>query len=153
MPTYLHSDLLSRHIALSHGLSPGSREQSPQSSSPKSESKRDIRGDVKAGPDDERRELALRRLSDSIMINLGTEFAQAFNRRVLEQLYFSRFHLHWPILHQSTFQRETQPEPLVQAVLVAGLWMAGTSKAREVAECQLDKIVAIQCENSVNQPF
>lgn len=117
------------------------------------ESKRDVGGDVEARPDYERRELALRRLSDSMMISLGAEFAQASNRRVLEQIYFSKFHLHWPILHQYTFQREAQPEQLVQAVLVAGLWMMGTAKAREAAECQHDKIVEIQCENSVNQPF
>jgi hypothetical protein len=87
-----------------------------------------------------------------MMISLGAEFAQAFNRKLLEQLYFSKLHLHWPILHQNTFQSVAQPEQLVQAVLVAGLWMTGTAKARQQAEFHHDKIVEIQCENSVIPP-
>lgn len=117
------------------------------------EPKRDIGNNAEAKPDDERREPALRRLSDSMMISLGAEFAQASNRRLLEQLYFSKLHVHWPILHQNTFQSKAQPEQLVQAVLVAGLWMTGTAKARQLAECHHDKIVEIQCENSVKQPL
>lgn len=117
------------------------------------EPKRDMGNVVKAKPDDERRELALRRLSDSMMISLGAEFAQASNRRLLEQGYFSKLHLYWPILHQHTYQSKPQPEQLVQAVLVAGSWMTGTAKARQLAESHHDKIVEIQCENSVKQPL
>lgn len=87
-----------------------------------------------------------------MMISLGAEFTQASNRKLLEQLYFSKLHLHWPILHQSTFHSEAQPEQLVQAVLVAGVWMTGTAKARQQAEFHHDKIVEIQCENSVIPP-
>ncbi|KFY99755.1 hypothetical protein V500_01283 [Pseudogymnoascus sp. VKM F-4518 (FW-2643)] len=112
------------------------------------EPKRDIGINAEAKPDDERREQALRRLSDSMMITLGAEFAQVSNRRLLEQGYFSKLHLHWPILHQHTFQSKPQPEQLVQAVVVAGLWMTGTTKARQLAESHHDKIVEIQCENS-----
>lgn len=87
-----------------------------------------------------------------MMISLGAELAQASNRKLLEQLYFSKLHLHWPILHQNTYQSAAQPEQLVQAVLVAGLWMTGTAKARQVAELHHDKMVEIQCGNSVIPP-
>lgn len=153
MPTYLHSDLLNRHIALSHIKPPGILALSNPASSLTPGPKGDIENSVEAKSDHERRELALRRLSDSMMISLEAELAQASNRKLLEQLYFSKLHLHWPILHQNTFQSEAQPEELVQAVLVAGLWMTGTAKARQVAERYHDEIVEIQCENSVNQPF
>ena len=86
-----------------------------------------------------------------MLISLGAELAQASNRRLLEQLYFRRLHPHWPMLHQNTFQSKTQPEELVQAVLVAGLWMTDTAKARQVAECHHDRMVEIQCKNSVKQ--
>jgi hypothetical protein len=152
VPTYLHSDLLNRHITLSHSKFPANLKISPPASSLPPEPKQDIGNTVEAKSDHERRELALRRLSDSMMISLEAEFAQASNRKLLEQLYFSKLHLHWPILHQSTFQSEAQPEQLVQAVLIAGLWMTGTAKARQQAEFHHDKIVEIQCENSVNQP-
>lgn len=153
VPTYLHSDLLNRHIALSHSLSPGKLELSPQAGFLIPEPKQDIGSNAEAKLDLERRELALRQLSDSMMISLGAELAQASNRRLLVQLYFSKLHLHWPILHRDSFQSKAQPEQLVQVVLVAGLWMTGTAKARQVAECHHDKIVEIQCENSVKQPI
>ncbi|OBT79423.1 hypothetical protein VF21_02022 [Pseudogymnoascus sp. 05NY08] len=118
VPTYFLSDLLNRHIALSHSKSSRNELSSPASSLPP-EPKQNTGSTVEAKSDHERRELALRRLSDSMMISLGAEFAKASNRKLLEQLYFSKLHLHWPILHQRTFQSEAQPEQLVQAVLVA----------------------------------
>lgn len=147
--TYFYSDLLNRHIALSHSISLGKLEYTPQANFLISEPERDIGNHVEAKPDDERRELALRRLSDSMMISLGSEIADASNRKLLEQRYFSKLHLHWPILHQNTFHSKDQPEQLVQAVLVAGLWVTGTAKERQLAESHHDKIVEIQCENSV----
>ncbi|KFY18437.1 hypothetical protein V493_08616 [Pseudogymnoascus sp. VKM F-4281 (FW-2241)] len=138
---------------MSHSLSPGNPQLSPQGSPPVTEPKGDIGNIVELEPDYERRELALRRLSDIMMISLGAEFAEASDRKLLEQLYFSKLHLHWPILHQNTFRSKTQPEQLVQAVLIAGLWMTGTAKARQQVEFHHDKIVEIQCENSVNHPF
>ncbi|KFZ01197.1 hypothetical protein V501_10146 [Pseudogymnoascus sp. VKM F-4519 (FW-2642)] len=147
--TFNRSDLLNRHTALSHSKSPANLELSSPASSLTPEPKQNIENNVQAKSDHERRELALRRLSDSMMISLGAEFAQASNRKLLEQLYFSTLHLHWPILHQRTFQSEAQPEQLVQAVLVAGLWMTGTAKARQQAEFHHDKIVEIQAASGI----
>ncbi|KFY73966.1 hypothetical protein V499_05978 [Pseudogymnoascus sp. VKM F-103] len=149
VPTYFHSDLLNRHIALSHSKSPVNLELSSPASFLTPEPKQNIENNVQTKSDHERRELALRRLSDSMMISLGAEFAQASNRKLLEQLYFSTLHLHWPILHERTFQSEAQPEQLVQAVLVAGLWMTGTAKARQQAEFHHDKIVEIQAASGI----
>ncbi|KFY11130.1 hypothetical protein V492_04628 [Pseudogymnoascus sp. VKM F-4246] len=140
------SDLLNRHIALSHNLSPGHLEPSSQGVLI-SKSKQDI-GNGEAEPDRKRRESALQQLRDNMMITLGPEITEASNRRSLEEYYFGKLHLHWPILHQYTFQSEAQPEQLVQAVLVAGLWMTGTAEAKETAELHHDKIVEIQCESS-----
>ncbi len=108
-----------------------------------------MEGDGDAKPDRECIKLPLWRLVDSKLISLGAELAQSSNRKLLEQHYFREFHPHWPILHQNTFQSKTQPEELVQAVLVAGLWMADTAKTRQLAEYHHDMMVEIQCQNSV----
>jgi Fungal specific transcription factor domain len=153
--TYRYSDLLNRHIVKSHSTSKRNLGLSHSASFLKPEPKRgignNVEGDGDAKPDRECRQLALRRLGDSMLISLGAELAQASNRRLLEQLYFRELHPHWPILHQNTFQSKTQPEELVQAVLVAGLWMTDTAKTRQLAECHHDRMVEIQCNNSVKQ--
>ncbi|KAL4772676.1 hypothetical protein BDW60DRAFT_216314 [Aspergillus nidulans var. acristatus] len=37
-------------------------------------------------------------------------------------LYFTRFHPHWPILHRATFDLAHEPPFLVQTVVMVGLW-------------------------------
>jgi hypothetical protein len=110
----------------------------------------DVEGDADAESDHGCKHLGMQ-LDDSMMITLGAELAQVSNRRSLEQLYFCEFHPHWPILHQDTFQRKTQPEELVQAVLIAGLWMIDTAKTRLLAESYHDKLVKRQCKYIVKQ--
>lgn len=155
MQTYCYSDLLNRHIVKSHSVSQKnlglSRSASFLQPEPKRASGNHVEREGDAKSDRERRELALRRLSDSMLISLGAELAQASNRKFLEQLYFRKLHPHWPILHQNTFQSKTQSEQLVQAVLVVALWMTDTAKTRQLAECQHDMMVEIQCKNSVKQ--
>ena len=155
MQTYRYSDLLNRHVVKSHSTSqsnPGlSRSASFLNSNPRKGIGKLVEGDDDAEPDRECRQFALRRLADSILISLGAELTQAPNRRLLEQLYFRELHPHWPILHQNTFQSKTQPEELVQAVLVAGLWMTDTAETRQLAEFHHDRMVEIQCNNSVKQ--
>jgi hypothetical protein len=65
----------------------------------------------------------------------------ATNRRQLEELYFGKFHPHWPILHQKTFKNSAQPPTLSIAVLIAGLWMMGTPETRQEAKLYHDAIL------------
>ncbi|KAL4817718.1 hypothetical protein BDW67DRAFT_174516 [Aspergillus spinulosporus] len=50
-------------------------------------------------------------------------------------LYFTRFHPHWPILHRATFDIAHEPPFLVQTVVMVGLWSnwARTDHSRDKA--------------------
>lgn len=86
-----------------------------------------------------------------MLITLGAELTQASTRSSLQQLYFREIHPHWPILHQNTFQSKTESEELVQAVLVAGLWMTDTASTKQLAESHHDMMFEIECKISVMQ--
>jgi hypothetical protein len=55
-------------------------------------------------------------------------------------LYFTRFHPHWPILHRATFDLAHEPPFLVQTVVMVGLWVSGTSRGRRAATELHDKL-------------
>ncbi|KAJ5939433.1 hypothetical protein N7466_002567 [Penicillium verhagenii] len=71
----------------------------------------------------------------------AVKLLQAANRSQLEELYFSKFHPHWPILHHQTFQNSAQIPTLSIAVLLAGLWMVGDPRARDEAKLYHDTIL------------
>lgn len=48
-------------------------------------------------------------------------------------LYFTHFHQHWPILHRHTFSVADEPQLLLQAVIMIGLWVSGSPAAQEGA--------------------
>lgn len=152
--TYRYRDLLNRHTIKSHstahrklGLSRSAGFFEP---APEWGIENEAEGDGDAEPDREYKQEAIR-LGNSILISPGAELADATNRRFLEQLYFRELHPQWPILHQETFQSKSQPEELVQAVLVAGLWMIDTTETRQLAESYHDRLIAIQCKYLVKQ--
>lgn len=49
-------------------------------------------------------------------------------------LYFTHFHQHWPILHRHTFSVADEPQLLLQAVIMIGLWVSGSPAAQEGAQ-------------------
>lgn len=55
-------------------------------------------------------------------------------------LYFTRFHPHWPILHRATFEVAHEPPFLVQSVVMVGLWVSGTTRGRRAATELHDKL-------------
>ncbi|KAI9376113.1 hypothetical protein BJX61DRAFT_539125 [Aspergillus egyptiacus] len=84
-------------------------------------------------------------------IGLGLDSASQIDRYV--QLYFTEFHPHWPILHRGTFSVHHEPPLLVQAVLMIGLWVSGTSSAQRAAlELHLKLGNSILAQKSKWQP-
>jgi hypothetical protein len=71
----------------------------------------------------------------------SAQLLQAANRAQLQELYFSEFHPHWPLLHKDTFQSTPQPPGLVQVVLLIGLWMVNTDEARTQAASYHDTLL------------
>ena len=49
------------------------------------------------------------------------------------ELYFSRFHPHWPILHRSTFKQSNISEELLRSVLLIGAWFSDDESAKSWA--------------------
>lgn len=48
-------------------------------------------------------------------------------------LYFTHFHQQWPILHRHTFSVADEPQSLLHAVIMIGLWVSGSPAAQEGA--------------------
>ncbi|KAH8891811.1 hypothetical protein GQ53DRAFT_137662 [Thozetella sp. PMI_491] len=138
-------DLLNRHLRQSHSLPRRkSRENCPATPSKFNGTRHattDVEGEVGIGNENELSAPGIHQLGGSILGNLGAELAQALNKELLQGLYFRQFHIHWPILNQDTFQSRSQPLQLVEAVMVAGLWMMNTAKTRPLAESLHDQLV------------
>lgn len=62
-------------------------------------------------------------------------------REELEELYFQDFQSHWPLVDKETYLQTPQPDMLVAAVLVAGLWMSPSPEARVEADAQHDTLL------------
>lgn len=55
-------------------------------------------------------------------------------------LYFTHFHQHWPILHRHTFSIADEPQLLLHAVIMIGLWVSGSPAAQEGARSLHSKL-------------
>ncbi|KAI1260052.1 hypothetical protein F5Y18DRAFT_407283 [Xylariaceae sp. FL1019] len=138
-------DLLNRHVALSHNAPRRRQPRASRKSNPELAIEKGANEDCTTEPDIQVKQVTPR-LGDSLLIELGEEIVHASNRRLLEQLYFSHFHPHWPILHQYTFQNAAPPDELRHAVLVAGLWTIDTAEARQLAESCHDMLADRLCK-------
>ncbi|KAB8261457.1 hypothetical protein BDV32DRAFT_137319 [Aspergillus pseudonomiae] len=49
------------------------------------------------------------------------------------QLYFARFHPRWPFLHRATFGASHEPNLLLYAVVMIGMWVSGKDTCRRSA--------------------
>lgn len=147
---YKHSwrrDLLNRHKTLNHGDS--QRLADPSQSESSAASKRSkLNDDLNTAPVGESATRGIQSTTPAIEIwhlNLcstpAAKLLEATNRRQLEELYFRKFHPHWPILHLQTFQNSAQPPTLSIAVLIAGLWMTGSPQAMREAKGHHDTIL------------
>lgn len=77
------------------------------------------------------------------------ELLEATNLQELEELYFSKFQLHWPILHRDALGQSSKPPSLMMAILTAGLWMKG-AEARAEAEFYHDNLLKVMDKELVN---
>ncbi|KAJ5688432.1 hypothetical protein N7536_011051 [Penicillium majusculum] len=70
-------------------------------------------------------------------------------------LYFTHLHQHWPILHRHTFSVADEPQLLLQAVIMIGLWVSGSPAAQEGARnlhSKLKLAISAQQENWARSP-
>ncbi|KAL4948562.1 hypothetical protein BDW69DRAFT_198784 [Aspergillus filifer] len=64
-------------------------------------------------------------------------------------VYFSHFHYQWPMLHCRSFRFSKEPQILLLAVVMIGLWVTGESSAQARAESMHEKLVTL-LENQMN---
>ncbi|KAG0152709.1 hypothetical protein PDIDSM_2514 [Penicillium digitatum] len=70
-------------------------------------------------------------------------------------LYFTHFHQHWPILHRHTFSIADEPQLLLHAVIMIGLWVSGSPAAQEGARSLHSKLkmaISAQQDNWARPP-
>lgn len=48
-------------------------------------------------------------------------------------VYFTKFHGQWPLLHRPSFRPETEPQFLVLSMVMISLWISGDSTAQNAA--------------------
>ncbi|KAL4898980.1 hypothetical protein BDW74DRAFT_171824 [Aspergillus multicolor] len=66
-------------------------------------------------------------------------------------VYFSYFHFQWPIVHRFSFGgTRIEPQILVLALAMIGLWVTGEKSARERAESMHEKLLAL-LENRMDE--
>jgi hypothetical protein len=58
-------------------------------------------------------------------------------------VYFSHFNHQWPVLHRLSFQLSTEPQILLLAVVMIGLWVTGGSAAQSRAETMHEKLLTL----------
>ncbi|KGO67489.1 Transcription factor, fungi [Penicillium italicum] len=71
-------------------------------------------------------------------------------------LYFTHFHQHWPVLHRHTFSVADEPQLLLHAVIMIGLWVSGSPAAQEDARnlhSKLKLAILAQQVRSSKTPF
>lgn len=56
--------------------------------------------------------------------------------------YFAWFHPQWPFLHRETFMSTHQPELLIRAVLIIGLYLQESKETRKIAMGHHDKLLS-----------
>ncbi|KAL4938648.1 hypothetical protein BDV06DRAFT_231633 [Aspergillus oleicola] len=58
-------------------------------------------------------------------------------------VYFSHFHYQWPMLHCRSFRLSKEPQILLLAVVMIGLWVTGENTAQARAETMHEKLVSL----------
>ncbi|KAJ5673162.1 hypothetical protein N7507_002289 [Penicillium longicatenatum] len=145
--TFNRRDLLNRHRVLNHGnLQPSADKPHPEGAAASKRSKpNDDHSTASVGESATSEIPNSNPANEMWYLDLSSTPAEklldATNRRQLEELYFGKFHPHWPILHQQTFKNSAQPPTLSIAVLIAGLWMMGTPETRQEAKLYHDAIL------------
>ncbi|KAM5341320.1 hypothetical protein ACJ41O_014351 [Fusarium nematophilum] len=144
----LSSDLLKRHLAISHQAEQAPRQTEggePPTENAASQFKEPL-------PVPEPRETPLITLdcllhTELAGLNLSsnptTQLLQASSRTELEASYFLHFHPHWPLLHKRTFLQSNHPPELTSAVLTAGLWVLDTPETRDKARFYHDALLKV----------
>ncbi|KAL4874690.1 hypothetical protein BJY04DRAFT_211857 [Aspergillus karnatakaensis] len=59
------------------------------------------------------------------------------------EVYFDHFHYQWPMLHSHSFRLSKEPQILLLAVVMIGLWVTGDGAARSRAENMHEKLLAL----------
>ncbi|KAL4977125.1 hypothetical protein BDW66DRAFT_159161 [Aspergillus desertorum] len=75
-------------------------------------------------------------LGSSPGLGLSSDLAEKSLRRRNQtyiQVYFDKFHPHWPFLHQATFDLDHEPAFLLQSVVMMGLWVVGDEDSQGAA--------------------
>ena len=120
-------DLLNRHVSLTHAGPDTQTATQPSGPSGSSDMNLDV-----SSAETRSHEQTMQYIEPVPEANVLTlldgssSIAEGVDRGLLENAYFERFHPHWPLLHQQTFQNTPQHPDLRQAVLVVGLWMMGS---------------------------
>ncbi|KAL4913614.1 hypothetical protein BDW62DRAFT_220585 [Aspergillus aurantiobrunneus] len=58
-------------------------------------------------------------------------------------VYFSHFHYEWPVVHKRSFRLSKEPQILLLAVVMIGLWITGDCAAQFRAEAMHDKLLTL----------
>lgn len=59
--------------------------------------------------------------------------AHLLKRQQCINLYFEKFHPHWPFIHKPSFDFHQETPLLVQSMVVIGLWARGGQRAQSAA--------------------
>lgn len=58
-------------------------------------------------------------------------------------VYFCHFHHHWPIVHGPSFRRSMEPQILLLAVVMIGLWVTGETGSQTRAVAMHEKLLTL----------
>lgn len=58
-------------------------------------------------------------------------------------VYFGHFHHHWPIVHGGSFRRSKEPQILLLAVVMIGLWVTGETGSQSRAVAMHEKLLTL----------
>lgn len=129
-------DILSRHLALSHGQS---QKERPQGISDTVEDATVKNGETRTR--DAKSHTESRNKADIIATSVVHD--QTGSRDFLTDLYFDQFHPHWPVLNRQTFSDHPQPPELLDAVHVAGSMMADTPEHRSEVRARHEELLQV----------
>jgi hypothetical protein len=65
------------------------------------------------------------------------------------ELYFEKFHSHWPFIHRASFYAPREVPLMVQSMIVIGLWASGEQTSQSAAKDLHNKIDAAIREQTV----
>ena len=86
------------------------------------------------GPDRTNRRESVRHLPDRTPELSRTESPRPERRdQHFIDIYFERFHPHWPFVHRESFNLSRETPLLAQSMMVIGLWASGEQRAQRAA--------------------